>query len=87
MKLYNRPYKGLQRINLKENKMEDPIIIKGNDKPDIICKHSPMDTKGYAGKVTTCKFCGIALMFINPIKGKQHMSKKQRRKEHKNEGK
>jgi len=53
-------------------------INKGVKIPD--CKHIPTDPKGYPGKVTTCALCGIMLCYSNPVHGKKHMSKKERRK-------
>ena len=55
---------------------KDPVGIS-----TAVCTHIPRDPFHHVGQVTTCKLCGVMLMYGNHLAGtRKRMSKKERRK-------
>ena len=55
---------------------KDPVGIS-----TAVCTHIPRDPFSHVGQVTTCKLCGVVLLYgNNPPGTRKCMSKKERRK-------
>lgn len=55
---------------------KDPVGIS-----TAVCTHIPLAPFSHVGQVTTCKLCGVVLLYgNNPFGTRKRMSKKERRK-------
>lgn len=64
--------------SIRSEAMQESIL---NIDKEKCTEHSPVKATGRVGETTTCRFCGVPLMFSNHgFSTRNRMSKKERRK-------